>query len=159
MTEHDSSEPKGSEPVDLREIRLKKEKALEEHARTDLTQVPEEKAAGEKTGEASQPVLDPLKKALKEAEENRDRWIRAVAELENYKKRSLHEKSKILKYKNEEVLRDLLAVVDNLERAQVHCGEAGRSDALADGVCMITKMFGEILAVRCQGDKSTGRNF
>ena len=38
-----------------------------------------------------------------------------------------------------------MAVVDNLERAQMHCEAAGRSDALADGVCMITKMFREIL--------------
>ncbi len=146
MTEHDSSEPKGSEPIDLREMRRRKEKALEEHARTDLTPVSENEAEGEKAQEVSQPEPDPLEKALKEAEENRDRWIRAVAELENYKKRSLQEKSKFLKYKNEEILRDLLAVVDNLERAQMHCDEAGRSDALADGVCMIAKMFGEVLA-------------
>lgn len=145
MTEHDSSEPKGSEPIDLREMRRRKEKALEEHARTDLTPVSENEAEGEKAQEVSQPEPDPLEKALKEAEENRDRWIRAVAELENYKKRSLQEKSKFLKYKNEEILRDLLAVVDNLERAQMHCDEAGRSDALADGVCMIAKMFGEVL--------------
>ena len=144
MTEWDRNEPKGSEPIDLQEIRRKKEKALEEHARTELTPVSGEGSPGEKI-EESLPELDPLEKALKEAEENRDRWIRAVADLENYKKRAMQEKSKLLKYRNEELLRDLVAVVDNLERALMHCEAAGRSDALADGVCMITKMFREIL--------------
>jgi molecular chaperone GrpE len=144
VTEWDRNEPKDSEPINLQDIRRRKEKALEEHTRTELTPVPGEKAGGEKTGE-SKPEVDSLEKALKEAEENRDRWMRAVADFENYKKRALQEKSKFLKYKNEELLRDLLTVVDNLERAQMHCEASGRSDALADGVCMITKMFREIL--------------
>lgn len=144
MTEWDPNEPKGSEPIDLQEIRRRKEKALEEHSRTELTPVSGKGSPGEKI-EQIRPELDPLEKALKEAEENRDRWIRAVADLENYKKRAIQEKSTLLKYRNEELLRDLVAVVDNLERAQMHCEAAGRSDALADGVCMITKMFREIL--------------
>jgi molecular chaperone GrpE len=144
VTEWDRNEPKGSEPINLQDIRRKKEKALEEHSRTELTPVSEAGSGSEKV-EQSQAEQDPLEKALKEAEENRDRWMRAVADLENYKKRALQEKSKFLKYRNEELLRDLLAVVDNLERAQIHCDQAGRSDALADGVCMIAKMLRDIL--------------
>jgi molecular chaperone GrpE len=144
VTEWDRDETKGSEPINLQDIRRKKEKALEEHSRTDLTPMSKAESGAEKV-EESQPELGPLEKALKEAEENRDRWMRAVAELENYKKRALQEKSKFLKYRNEELLRDLLAVVDNLERAENHCDQAGRSDALADGVCMIAKMFRDIL--------------
>ncbi|MGO9568162.1 MAG: nucleotide exchange factor GrpE [Desulfomonilaceae bacterium] len=145
MTEWDRNEPKGSEPIDLQEIRRRKEKALEEHARTELTPVSGETSPGKGVEEERQPELDPLEKALKEVEENRDHWMRAAAEFENYKKRALQEKSKFLKYRNEELLRDLLVVVDNLERAQMHCEAAGRSDALADGVCMVTKMFRDIL--------------
>jgi molecular chaperone GrpE len=144
VTEWERNEPKGSEPINLEDIRRKKEKALEEHTRTELTPVSTEGAGGEKV-EEGQTELDPLKKALKEAEENRDRWMRAVADFENYKKRALQEKSKFLKYRNEELLRDLLTIVDNIERAQMHCETTGRSDALADGVCMIAKMFREVL--------------
>ena len=103
MTEWDRNEPKGSEPIDLQEIRRKKEKALEEHARTELTPVSGEGSPGEKI-EESLPELDPLEKALKEAEENRDRWIRAVADLENYKKRAMQEKSKLLKVQKRRTL-------------------------------------------------------
>jgi molecular chaperone GrpE len=89
--------------------------------------------------------VDPLEAARREAAENRDRWIRSVAELENYKKRTLQERSKLLKYRNEELLRDLLPVLDNMERALAHCEEAGRSDSLTEGVCLVIGMFREIL--------------
>lgn len=100
--------------------------------------------AGRKAEEEKAPT-DPLQDALNEAAANRDRWMRALADLENYKKRSVHERSNLLKYRNEELLRDLLGVVDNLARALDHCSESGRSDAVADGVCMIANMFREIL--------------
>lgn len=100
--------------------------------------------AGQEAEEIKAPV-DPLQEALTESAANRDRWMRAVADLENYKKRSLQERSNLLKYRNEELLRDLLGVVDNLDRALAHCTETGRSDAVADGVCMIANMFREIL--------------
>jgi molecular chaperone GrpE len=89
---------------------------------------------------------DELEAAKKEAAENRDRWMRAVADLENFKKRSIQEKSKLLKYKFEELLRDLLTVVDSIGRALGHCEQAGRDDAVAEGVCMISEMFQGLLS-------------
>jgi molecular chaperone GrpE len=86
-----------------------------------------------------------LEDALKEAADNRDRWMRSLAELENFRKRAAHEKSRLLKYKNEDLLRDLLGVVDNMDRALGHCRDSGRSDPLADGVCMISGMFHDLL--------------
>jgi molecular chaperone GrpE len=89
---------------------------------------------------------DALDAAKKEAAENRDKWMRAVADLENFKKRSFQEKSRLLKYKNEELLRDLLTVVDSIGRALGHCEQAGRSDAVAEGVCVISEMFQGLLS-------------
>lgn len=91
-------------------------------------------------------VPDPLEEAQKRASENRDRWLRAVAELENFKKRTLQEKSKLLKYRNEELLRDLLAVGDNLQRAVSHGSATGRSDGLMDGLKIVADMFTELLS-------------
>lgn len=90
----------------------------------------------------SPPSVEDLTKQL---EENRDRWIRAVAELENFKKRSAAERARLLQYKNEELLKDLLPIVDNMERALNHCEATGRSDAFVDGVCMILGMFRDVL--------------
>lgn len=88
---------------------------------------------------------NPLEEAERLASENRDRWLRAVAELENFKKRSLQEKSKLLKYRNEELLRDLLGIRDNLQRAVSHGSAAGRTDGLMDGLKIVSDMFKDVL--------------
>lgn len=56
--------------------------------------------------------------ALKqELEQDRERFLRLSAEFENYKKRMTRQMDEFRKYANESLLKDLLAVVDNLERA------------------------------------------
>lgn len=52
-----------------------------------------------------------------EAEDNRDNLLRLAAEFENYKKRMERERNIILKYAGENILRELLPTLDNLERA------------------------------------------
>ncbi len=138
MTEQDRKKAENSGPSE-------QEKAIQRHAPTQpeaAGQVTDQEAVAE---DRAEPKPDPLESALKEAAENRDRWMRAVADLENYKKRSLHERTKLLKYKNEELLRDLLGIVDNLERALGHSVEAGRNDPLVEGVAMTAKMFHDTL--------------
>jgi len=125
--------------------RAEREKAIQQHAPTQPQAVPQAAGPQEAAGEDVEAKPDPLESALKEAAENRDRWMRAVADLENYKKRSLQERSKLLKYKNEELLRDLVGIIDNLERALGHSSEAGRNDPLVEGVAMTAKMFRDIL--------------
>jgi molecular chaperone GrpE len=87
---------------------------------------------------------DPLEVAQKQAAENKDKWIRAVAELDNYKKRAIQERSNILKYKNEEVLRDMLPIVDNLSRALEHA--PNKKDPVVEGVSMVLGMFKDVLS-------------
>lgn len=88
---------------------------------------------------------DSMGKALKEAEDNRNRWLRAAADLENFKKRSSVEKSRLLKYKEEDLLKDLLPILDNLERALTHGGGKDQNDPVAVGVLMVMEMFKEVL--------------
>jgi len=114
---------------------------LQEHPRSVPVAVGKE-AVSEKT----EGPEDPLADALREADANRDRWVRAVADLENFKKRSLQEKNKLLKYRHEDLLKDLLPVLDNLDRALNHCTAAGRVDSLTDGLCLVTNLFKDILA-------------
>lgn len=53
----------------------------------------------------------------REFEQTRDQLLRMAAEFENYKKRMERERSKLLKYAGENILRELLATLDNLDRA------------------------------------------
>jgi molecular chaperone GrpE len=117
--------------------------AIQGHAPTQPVAVESGKSDHETEVETA--AVDPLEEALKEAATNRDRWMRAVAELENFKKRTQQERSKLLKYRYEDLLRDLLPIVDNLTRAMEHCSAAGRSDPVTEGVCMILNAFKEVL--------------
>lgn len=95
--------------------------------------------------ETSQNKCVDIDEALQLAEDNRDKWMRAVAEFENYKKRSIQERSKFQKYRNEELLRDLLPVMDNLERA-IAASDAKSAGPLLDGVKMTANMFKDVLS-------------
>ena len=52
-----------------------------------------------------------------EAKQNHERFLRQLAEMENFKKRTAREKEETIKYGNEGLVRDLLPILDNLERA------------------------------------------
>lgn len=96
--------------------------------------------------------------AEKESWENRDRWMRSVADFENYKKRALNDKTRLLTYQHEDLLRDLLPVLDSLERAVGHSENTSVPNAFIEGVEMIAQMlrgifekFG-VTPVKAQGE-------
>lgn len=73
-----------------------------------------------------------LAAAQEEAADLRDRMLRIAAESENFKKRMERERSTALKYAGEQIFREILPVVDNLERAIAHCDEVQNGDAEAN---------------------------
>jgi molecular chaperone GrpE len=84
--------------------------------------IQENNASGEET--SKEKPADPIKKMEarveeleKEVEANYDRFVRVTADFENYKKRTAREMSDLRKFANENILKDMLSVVDNLERA------------------------------------------
>jgi molecular chaperone GrpE len=143
LTERDREKTTAGPADSSEQANQPRAKALQEHGITQPVIVSEGDA--EPTSITPESETSALDRALREAAENRDRWMRAVAELENYKKRTLQEKSRLLKYKNEELLRDLLPIVDNMERALGHCEGEGRCDPLTEGVSMISGMFRDTL--------------
>jgi molecular chaperone GrpE len=82
-----------------------------------------------------------LQEKEKEARDNYDRFLRLTAEMENLKKRVEKEKVESYKFANENLLKDLLPVLDNLERAVDHGQEVENSKALLEGVEMVLKGF------------------
>lgn len=84
--------------------------------------------------------------ARKEMTEMRERWMRAQADFDNYKKRQQREMQEQVKYSNEKLLRDLIPVVDNLERAVAASQAAGETGQLAGGVKLVLKQFEDTLA-------------
>lgn len=81
-----------------------------------------------------------------EAKNYYERLLRQAAELENYKKRSGRERDDAIRYANEGLLKDLLPVVDNLERAIAHASGGGNGKPLVEGVEMVLRGLTDVLA-------------
>ena len=83
------------------------------------------------------------RESQKKIEELHDRWVRAVADLENYKKRAVRERDEVQKFGAEKLLKDLLPVVDNLDRA---LAAAAADDPLVAGVKLVRSTFEQALS-------------
>ena len=86
-----------------------------------------------------------LSTARDEARQSHERWLRERADLENVKKRAARERAETVKFANEQVLKDLLPIVDNLERAIEHARSGGDGQPLMDGVALILKSLLDVL--------------
>jgi molecular chaperone GrpE len=76
-----------------------------------------------------------LETAEKEAQQHYDRLLRVSAEFDNYKKRTIREMQDTIKFANEKLIKELLSVVDNLERAIASVDEKTHAeDPLLKGV-------------------------
>ncbi len=80
-----------------------------------------------------------------QAKANYDLFLRERAELENFKRRMQREKSEALRFANEPLVRDLLPVVDNLERATAHAQGGGNERPLLEGVTLVLRSFLDVL--------------
>lgn len=92
---------------------------------SDVVEPDQESEASEETPSEEEPEEIPseddpeakLKAAEQKADEYYDRLLRASAEFDNYKKRTTREMRDTIRYANEKLFKELLFVVDNLERA------------------------------------------
>jgi molecular chaperone GrpE len=81
-----------------------------------------------------------------EARDIQDRLLRQAADLENYKKRAARDKADSIRYANENLVKDLLPVLDNLERALGYAQGGGNGKPLLEGIDLVLKNFMEVLA-------------
>lgn len=106
---------------------------------------PEVAEAVVESGEVAEAAVDAdklseeLEAARSEVAESQDKLLRMAAELENFKKRTAREKETSLRYAEENILKELLPSLDNLEMA-IQQGQAGdNGGALLEGVEMTLK--------------------
>jgi len=94
---------------------------------------------------ADQLPVDPeLQAAREEAQANFGRYQRLAADFENYKRRTRQELGDRTQYANEELLRKLLPILDNLRRALDHAPE-GADGNWFDGLRMVVRQFDDTL--------------
>jgi molecular chaperone GrpE len=105
---------------------------------SDQAEAAESDAGEEKPAELAQ-IRQQLEAKEKEAQANYDRYLRQVAELENYKKRTARDKEETARLANESLMKDMLPIVDNLERAVAHAQGGGNGKPLVEGVEMVLR--------------------
>lgn len=84
-------------------------------------------------------------KLYNEINEQKDKYLRKIAEFENYKKRTENEKLDLLKYGAEFFIKNLLPVYDDLERSLSHINEKSSAESIRDGLNMVVNKFTKLL--------------
>lgn len=120
----------------------------------------------EATIKAKQEMAEVLAQTQKEAKDMFDRLARVSADFDNFKKRVQREKQDAIKFGNEGLLKELLPVVDNMNRAVAALTSAAAStpgnsdDKLLEGIKLVAKQFDDTLTkVGVTGFVSLGQPF
>jgi len=122
---------------------------IKDMSKENSSEEPEEQVEDQEASQASKEIpLEHLKKSAllekakeiqKIADENFDLYMRSLAEIENLKKRYQKDKSDLIKFSNELLIKQLLSVIDNLEKAVSATKEEDSVDALRQGVELTLK--------------------
>ena len=122
-----------------------REDPVEQVEQQETPTTDEETAAPEPKGEEESKVDDLLDKFA----ELQDSYLRLRAEFDNYKKRTLREKSDLMKYGAERTVVTMLDVLDDFDRAVESMDQAADVDAVKEGVLLVKDKF--ISALRSEG--------
>lgn len=166
----DTTMSSSNEPVDEQEdmgeeIEVRVLKGEEEEqvgaASAEQEVEPEEEEASEPS--EAEETLDATAQIIErhqaEARENYDKYVRAVAELENVKKRNAKDRADLIRYAGEALGRDIVDVIDDLERAAAQDASVS-SEELLQGLDLILKRFHEVLGRHSiVADEALGTNF
>ena len=126
-----------------KDINIEDEETLDE-APLEETDKEAEEAGTSEDAEASAEDAeekDPLEKALEEAAELKDKWLRSVAEFENYRKRTLKERAELILNGGEKFITAILPVLDDMERAIANGEKTDDPKVLREGMALIYQKF------------------
>ncbi|MDY7034618.1 MAG: nucleotide exchange factor GrpE [Thermodesulfobacteriota bacterium] len=118
MKTEEESMTQGEESIDEKD-KKDKEKPLEKMTKAEL--------------------LQKIKDLQEESKDNYDLYLRSQADIENLKKRTRKEKDEWIKYSNETLIKEILPVMDNLEKAIAHSDIEDSHKALKEGVELTLK--------------------
>ena len=97
---------------------------------------------GEAEGKSEE---DPLAAAQKEIEQLKDKYLRYVAEFDNYRKLTLKEKAELILNGSEKAVQAILPVIDDMERALANAEKTENAAVLKEGMELIYQKINKIL--------------
>ena len=116
--------------IDIKDEELQEEQPVEEETDKEA----ENKEESEQTEEVEE--KDPLEKA-----DLKDKWLRSVAEFENYRKRTLKERAELILNGGEKFITSILPVLDDMERAIENGSKTDDPEVLREGMTLIYQKF------------------
>jgi molecular chaperone GrpE len=106
-------------------------------------EAPANESAPQPETENKEAQPDPLKKLQDELAEAKDKYVRLYAEFDNFRRRSAKEKLEMIQSANEQLLKSLLSVVDDFERAEKSFKD--KNDKESEGFFLIQNKFKKIV--------------
>ena len=123
-----------------KDIEIKDEETQNE-APVDETAKEAEEKEEVNSEETSEEEKDPLEKAQEEIADLKDKWLRSVAEFENYRKRTLKERAELILNGGEKCITAILPVLDDMERAIENGAKTEDPAVLREGMELIYQKF------------------
>jgi molecular chaperone GrpE len=87
-----------------------------------------------------------IEELLKENEELKDKFVRLMADFDNFKKRASKEKSEVIQFGNEGLLKDILPIIDNIERLLTYSHQEASWKSFQEGIELLLAEIGKTLA-------------
>lgn len=106
---------------------------------------PENQETAENTEEQETQEKDPLEEANRQIEELKDKYLRSVAEFDNYRKRTLKEKTELILNGGEKAITAILPVIDDMERAILNGAKTEDANVIREGMELIYNKFIKVL--------------
>jgi molecular chaperone GrpE len=134
-------------------------KAIQEEIQDQKAQntEPQDAEKGNTVNEDPEQIIAELKEQL---EHQKKEYAFKLAEFDNYRKRTLNEKAELIKNGAESAMRDLLPVIDDLERAMDAINKGGDLESIKEGVTLIYNKFIKYLETQhVKAIESTGMDF
>jgi molecular chaperone GrpE len=127
--------------INKEELNMEEEEILNEQ---DQNIEDNEQTVSEEEVEASD-EKDPLALAQEEIAVLKDKYLRSVAEFDNYRKRTLKERAELILNGGEKVITAILPVIDDMERAMENGAKTDDPEVLREGMTLIHQKFVKIL--------------
>ncbi|MBP3440603.1 MAG: nucleotide exchange factor GrpE [Tidjanibacter sp.] len=125
--------------TDNQQVAEEKEQIVNEESAEQQT--PE----ADKMAEGDTPEADKTAQLSGEAEEWKDKYLRLSAEFDNYRKRTLREKMELIESGGEDVIKSMLAVMDDFDRALQAMQSASDVASVREGVELISQKMRDTL--------------
>jgi molecular chaperone GrpE len=113
----------------------------------DVSPLPERESpdASSTVAGEQEPAASEIERLQRELEEKADRYLRALADIENTKRRAQREREEHLRYANESLIRELVPILDNFDRALEAARASGEAPSVIEGVELIQRELLRVL--------------